>query len=98
MRPRNGNSWTASSFMPHLCLDRADAVDPGFDPVARQQRPDASRRPGENQVAGRELEESGQLRNSLLDAPDHLRDGPILPAPPVDIQPDALRAQFPDFD
>src|SRR5205085_2091339 len=69
-------------------LEIADAVDMALELVALLGGPDARGRAGEDQVAGFELEQTGQELDLVGDVPDHLRQVARLLAHAIDLEPD----------
>src|SRR5690349_5190384 len=69
-------------------LQRADAVDAAFDLIAWDQRGDAGRRSGHDDVAGADLHLLRELPDDLRHAPDQLGEVALLTLGAVHRQPD----------
>src|SRR5689334_19486505 len=64
--------------LPHRHFQLADAVDAAVEHVTALHRPDAGRRAGEDEIAGAQLEQAGEIGDHLRHLPDQLVEVALL--------------------
>src|SRR5262249_14394773 len=74
----------------------ADAVDAAMQPVAALHCADAGRCAGEDQIAGLEHEEAGEVADDLRHFPDELGEISLLPRRVVHLEPDRTGSRMTD--
>src|SRR5882672_1862984 len=94
---KDGRVKPGHDALQNLCRQLTDTVDSTLHPVAALHRADAGWRAGEDEIAGLQLEQAGEMGDDLRHCPDHLGEIAGLAALAVDLEPDGTLLRMADI-